>query len=52
MRVSYNVNYLIDAIDVIAEKEVSVEMNVGMKPGIIRGVGNDDYLCIVMPLKL
>ena len=52
MRVSYNVNYLIDAIEVIAEKEVTFEMNVGMKPGIIRGVGNDDYLCIVMPLKL
>ncbi|MBP8981390.1 MAG: DNA polymerase III subunit beta [Syntrophobacterales bacterium] len=50
--VSYNVNYLIDAIEVIDEEEVSMEINVGMKPGVIRGLGNDNYLCIVMPLKL
>lgn len=50
--VSYNVNYLIDAIEVIDEDEVSFEINLGMKPGVIRGLGNDDYLCIVMPLKI
>jgi len=52
LAVSYNVNYLIDAIEVIDEDDVSFEINAGMKPGVIRGVGNDDYLCIVMPLKL
>jgi len=52
LSVSYNVHYLIDAIEAVDEEEVGFEINVGMKPGVIRGVGNDDYLCIVMPLKL
>ncbi len=52
MVVSYNVNYLIDAIAAVDEEEVSFEINLGMKPGVVRGMGNEDYLCIVMPLKL
>ena len=50
--VGYNVKYLIDAIDVIDEQTVIFEIGAGMKPGVIKPAGNDDYLCIVMPLKL
>ena len=50
--VGYNVNYLIDAIDVVDEESVAFEIGEGMKPGVIRAVGNDNYFCIVMPLKL
>jgi DNA polymerase III, beta subunit len=47
----YNVKYLIDAIEVIDEKKVVFEIGVGMKPGVIKNDGNDDYMCIIMPLK-
>ncbi len=50
--VGYNVKYLIDAIEVIDEKKVIFEIGAGMKPGVIKPAENDDYLCIVMPLKL
>jgi DNA polymerase-3 subunit beta len=50
--VGYNVTYLADAIDVIDEERISFEVGEGMKPGIVRAVGNDNYFCIVMPLKL
>jgi DNA polymerase-3 subunit beta len=50
--VGYNVSYLADAVDVIDEERVDFEIGVGMKPGVIRGSGNDRYFCIVMPLKL
>jgi DNA polymerase III subunit beta len=50
--VGYNVTYLADAIDVIDEERVAFEVGEGMKPGIVRAVGNEDYFCIVMPLKL
>ena len=50
--VGYNVRYLIDAIEVIDEKTVIFEIGAGMKPGVIRPAENDDYLCIVMPLKI
>ncbi len=50
--VGYSVRYLIDAIDVIAEDSVSFEMRGSDGPGIIRPVGNETYMCIVMPIKL
>ncbi len=50
--VGYNVRYLIDAIEVIDEKMVIFEIGAGMKPGVIRPAESDDYLCIVMPLKI
>ena len=50
--VGYNVTYLADAIDVIDEEQITFEVGEGMKPGIIRAVGNENYFCIVMPLKL
>ena len=50
--VGYNVTYLADAIEVIDEEKVEFEIGVAMKPAVIRAVGNDNYFCIVMPLKL
>ena len=50
--VGYNVTYLADAIEVIDEERVEFEIGVAMKPAVIRAVGNENYFCIVMPLKL
>ena len=50
--VGYNVTYLTDAIDVIDEERIDFEIGEGMKPGIVRAVGNENFFCIVMPLKL
>ncbi len=50
--VGYNVTYLADAIEVIDEERVDLEIGVAMKPAVIRAVGNENYYCIVMPLKL
>jgi len=50
--VGYNVTYLIDAIGVIDEEWVDLEIGMAMKPAVIRAIGNENYFCIVMPLKL
>ena len=52
IQVGYNVKYLIDAIEVIGDEKIAFEIGVGMKPGVIRSFNNDDYMCIVMPLKV
>jgi DNA polymerase-3 subunit beta len=52
MTVGYNVKYLLDAIEVIDEERVVFEMGQGMKPGVIKPLGNDHYTCIIMPLKI
>ena len=51
LTVGYNIEYLLNAIDVIDEEEVRFEIGEGSKPSMIKGEGNDRYLCIVMPLK-
>lgn len=50
--VGYNVTYLVDAVEVIDEEKVELEIGSGMKPAVVRAVGNENYFCIVMPLKL
>ena len=51
LTVGYNIEYLLNAIEVINEGEVRFEIGEGSKPSIIKGEGNNHYLCIVMPLK-
>lgn len=52
MEVVYNVRYLIDAVDIIDEEKLVFEMREGLKPGTIRPASKENYLCIIMPLKV
>ncbi|NPU85630.1 MAG: DNA polymerase III subunit beta [Syntrophaceae bacterium] len=51
VEVAYNVNFLIDAIEVIGEGDGMFEIGGAKKPGIVRPSDSDRYLCIIMPLK-
>ncbi|HDS05917.1 MAG TPA: DNA polymerase III subunit beta, partial [Deltaproteobacteria bacterium] len=48
----FNVNYLIDAITVINKENILMEVGAGIKPTAVKQTEGDDYLCIVMPLKI
>jgi DNA polymerase III subunit beta len=50
--VGFNVNYLIDAISVINGDNILFEVGAGLKPSVIKTAENDNFLCIVMPLKI
>jgi len=50
--VGFNVNYLIDGISVINDESILLEVGVGLKPSVIKKTEGDDFLCIVMPLKI
>ena len=50
--VGFNVNYLIDAISVISGDNILFEVGQGLKPSVIKSAENDNFLCIVMPLKI
>jgi DNA polymerase-3 subunit beta len=52
LEVGYNVNYLIDAIEAVDEKNVIFEMRSGMKPGMIKPLDNVNHFSIIMPLRL
>jgi DNA polymerase III subunit beta len=48
----FNVNYLIDAISVVNKDNIVLEVGLGLKPSIIKQAEDDNYLCIIMPLKI
>ncbi|HQI23432.1 MAG TPA: DNA polymerase III subunit beta [Smithella sp.] len=48
----FNVNYLIDAIAVVNKENIVFEVGLGLKPSIIKQAEDDNYLCIIMPLKI
>jgi len=48
---AYNVNFLIDAIDVIDAKEIVFEIGGAKKPALVKSSTGNDYYCIIMPLK-
>lgn len=50
--VGYNVKYLMDAIEVVDEEEISFEMREYQGPAVVRSAGDDSYKCIIMPLRL
>ncbi|MEN6489600.1 MAG: DNA polymerase III subunit beta [Smithella sp.] len=50
--VGFNVNYLIDAISVINTDNILFEVARGLKPSVIKPAENNNFLCIVMPLKI
>ncbi len=50
--VGFNVNYLIDAISVIGGDNILFEVGQGLKPSVIKPAESDNFLCIVMPLKI
>lgn len=52
MDVGFNVNYVIDAVSAVPTQSVILEIGSGLKPTLIKPSEGDDYLCIVMPLKI
>ncbi|MEN6467751.1 MAG: DNA polymerase III subunit beta [Smithella sp.] len=52
MDVGFNVNYVIDAVSVVSMDNIVMEVGVGLKPTLIKPAEGDNYLCIVMPLKI
>ncbi len=48
----FNVNYLIDAISVVNKENIVFEVGLGLKPSMIKQAEDENYLCIIMPLKI
>lgn len=52
MEIAFNVRFLIDVLNVINAPDTSLETNGPSSPGVIRPVGRDDFLHVVMPMHL
>ena len=52
LKIAFNVRYLLDILKVLDTPNVAIEMNSSAGPGVIRPVGAEDFLHVVMPLAL
>jgi len=49
-KIAFNGKYLTDVLGVLHETQVALEMASPSSPGVIRPVGSDNYLHVVMPM--
>ncbi len=49
-KIAFNSKYLVDVLEVIGEKEVALETTTSSSPGVIRPVGKENYIHVVMPM--
>ncbi len=49
-QIAFNVKYLSDALSAIHQKQVALETTTSSSPGVLRPVGVDNYVHVVMPM--
>jgi DNA polymerase-3 subunit beta len=49
-KIAFNSKYLTDVLAVLTEDTVSIEATTSSSPGVIRPVGKDNYIHVVMPM--
>jgi DNA polymerase III subunit beta len=52
VQIAFNARYVLDALSVLDSDEVQLSFNGALHPGVIRPAGRDDYLCIIMPVRV
>jgi DNA polymerase-3 subunit beta len=50
VEIAFNVRYMSQVLSVIETPQVALETTKSTDPGVVRPVGNDDYLHIIMPM--
>ena len=49
-KIAFNARYLADVLGVLKQKQVALETTTSSSPGVIRPVGVDNYVHVVMPM--
>lgn len=52
MLIAFNVKFLREALEAVKTPNVAMETSGPNAPGVIRPVGNDDYIQVIMPMHL
>ena len=52
VEIAFNVRYLTDVLHVIDTPNVALETNGEASPGVIRPVGRDDFISVIMPMHI
>jgi DNA polymerase-3 subunit beta len=49
--IAFNARYLIEVLSNLGADEAALELSGPLAPGVIRGVGKDDYVHVIMPVR-
>ena len=49
--IAFNARYLIDVLANLGSDEAALELSGPLAPGVVRGVGKDDYVHVIMPVR-
>ena len=52
IEIGFNPKYFLDALKVIDDEEIFVEFGTNISPCIIRPVENEDYVYMILPIRL
>ena len=52
VQIAFNARYMLDALAVLDSDRVQLSFKSALEPGVIRPAGRDDYLCIIMPVRV
>ncbi|HET8571549.1 MAG TPA: DNA polymerase III subunit beta [Candidatus Limnocylindria bacterium] len=49
--IAFNARYLLDVLANLGTDEAALELSGPLAPGVVRGVGKDDYVHVIMPVR-
>ena len=52
VQVAFNARYLLDALQAIDGEDAELALNGPLQPAVVRAQGRDDYLCVIMPVRV
>jgi DNA polymerase-3 subunit beta len=52
MTIAFNSRYLNDGVSAVSDDEVIIDVQDPLKPGVIRGAESEDFLYLLMPVRL
>ena len=52
VEIAFNVKYLVDVLNILSTANVALETGAATSPGVVRPVGEDDFLYVVMPMRI
>jgi DNA polymerase-3 subunit beta len=52
VEIAFNARYLADVLGVIRSPQVAIETTSSASPGVIKAVGRDDFIHVIMPMHL
>jgi len=52
LEIAFNSRYLIDVLSVISEPQVTLDTTTPASPGVLRPVGSEDFVHVIMPMHI